>query len=90
MPHLTESDRKGLWALLWRVLVFGPFVWVAGVALLLLVAGAFFLPPVYAAAAFYGGDWITGAAALVPWLVVLRYRRPILSWVFEGVEHGDV
>ena len=90
MPSFSRNDAKGVWAVLWRVLVFGPFVWIAGVAIMLLVMGAFALPPIYASAAFISGDWALGIAALLPWFVLLHYRRPIFRWAFEGFDHGSV
>lgn len=34
MPGLTKNDWKGLWAILWRNLGFGPVVWLSGLLLL--------------------------------------------------------
>ncbi len=90
MPRLTKNDWKGLWAIFWRVLVFGPVLWVLGSALLLLVIAAFAGPPIYAAGAFISGDWIFGIMALAVWAVVLRFRRPILHWTLEGIEYGGI
>ena len=90
MPNFSKNDAKGVWAVLWRVLVFGPFVWIAGVAIMLLVMGAFALPPIYATTAFTSGDWPIGIAVLIPWFVLLRYHRQIFRWAFEGFDHGSV
>ena len=90
MPGLTKNDRKGLWAILWRVLVFGPIVWIVGLALLVLLIGAFVVPPIYAALAFFTGDWLLSIAALIPWFVVIRFRRPILRWALEGIDYGSI
>ena len=87
-PH--EKDWKGLWAILWRVLIFGPILWFLGLALLFVVIAAFVAPPIYAALAFFTGDWLFGIGALIPWFVVLRFRRPILRWTFEGIEYGSI
>jgi hypothetical protein len=90
MSRLTKHDWQGLWAILWRVLLFGPIVWVLGLFLLVLVIAAFVVPPLYAAAAFITGDWLYGIAALAAWAVVLRFRRPILHWTREGIEYGSI
>jgi hypothetical protein len=90
MSNFSKSDAKGLWAVLWRVVVFGPFVWIAGVAILLVVLGAFAFPPIYAGAAFVSGNWALGITLLIPWFVLLRYCRPIMRWAFEGFDHGSV
>jgi hypothetical protein len=39
MPGLTKNDWKGLWAILWRTVVFGPVICVGallGVSMILL------------------------------------------------------
>jgi hypothetical protein len=90
MPGLTKNDWKGLLSVLWRVLIFGPILWIVGSALLMLIIAAFVLPPIYAAVAFFNGDWLYGIAALITWILVLRFRRPILRWALEGIEYGSI
>ena len=90
MQHPAKIDWKSLWGVLWRVLLFGPILWVLGSALLTLVIGAFLAPPLYAAFAFYFGDWFRGIVALAAWTVVLRFRRPILRWTLDGIEYGSI
>jgi hypothetical protein len=90
MSGLTRNDWKALWAMLWRVLIVVPIVWVLGLALLFVVIAAFVAPPCYAAIAFLSGDWLLGIAALCAWCVVLRFRRPILRWTFEGIEYASI
>jgi len=58
MPGITKNDWKGLWVVLWRVLIFGPIVWTFGLAFLLAVMAALVAPPCYAALAFFSGDWL--------------------------------
>ena len=45
MPQLTKIDWKSLWGILWRVLLLAPVLWVLGLALLVIVLGAFIVPP---------------------------------------------
>lgn len=90
MPDLTKNEWRGLWAILWRVLIFGPILGILGLALLLLVVAAFVAPPPYAALALLTGDWLKGAAALIGWFVVLHFRRPILRWTFEGMAYSSI
>src|SRR5262249_26841062 len=90
MSRLTKNDWKGLWAILWRVLIFGPIVWVFGLALLMLLIAAFVGPPLYAAVAFFIGDYLFGITALVAWFVFLSFRRPLLRWTLEGIEYGGI
>lgn len=90
MPGLTKNDWKGIGAVLWRILIFGPILWMLGLALLFVVIAAFIAAPLYAAIAFYSGDWPFGIAALCVWCVVLRFRRPILRWTLEGIEYASI
>jgi hypothetical protein len=90
MPHLTRNEWKGLWAILWRVLVLGPIVGLFGLALLALVSVAFVGPLACAAIAFLSGDWLLGIAALAVWCVVLRFGRSFLRWTLEGIEHASI
>ena len=90
MLGLTKNEWKGLWAIFWRVLVFGPILWMIGLALLFLLIAAFIALPVYAAVALFNGDWLFGVAALLAWFVVLRSRRPLLRWTLEGIEYGGI
>lgn len=77
MPSLTKNDWKGLWAILWRSLVFGPIVWTTGSLLLTLLIAAFVAPPIYGVFAFLAGEWVLDLAALIPWFILLRFRRSI-------------
>ncbi|HEY9171129.1 MAG TPA: hypothetical protein VI136_02480 [Verrucomicrobiae bacterium] len=90
MPHLTKNEWKGLWAILWRVLVLGPIVGLFGLALLVMIIAVFLGPPAYAAFAFLSGDWLLGIVALAGWSVVLCFRRPFLRWTLEGIEHASI
>lgn len=87
---MTKNDWQGLWAILWRVLIFVPILGILGLALLVLVIAAFVAPPIYSVFAFLTDDWICGIMALAVWVVVLRFRRPILRWTLEGIEHASL
>jgi hypothetical protein len=90
MSGPTRNDWKGLWSVLWRVLILGPIVGIFGLALLVLVIGAFVALPIVAVVALSDGDWFPGIAALGAWLVVMRFRRPLLRWTFEGFEYTGI
>jgi hypothetical protein len=90
MPQSRKPDWKSLWGILWRVLLLGPVVGLLGLALLLLVIGAFAAPPIYAVFAFVSGDWFFGILAVTAWAVVLHFRRPILRWALEGIEYASL
>lgn len=90
MPCLAKDEWKGLWAILWRVLLIAPVFWLLGSAWLLVVMTAYIAAPVYAALAFFAGDWFLGAGALAVWVVVLRFRRPILRWTLKGIEYAGI
>ena len=87
MPRLTKNEKKALWAILWRVILLGPFFGVIGLALLILVLAAFIAPPCLAAIALLSGDWLYAVLYLAAWAVVLRFRHPILRWTFQGYEY---
>jgi hypothetical protein len=89
MIGLTKNEQKGLWAILWRVLLLSPILWTLGLALLMLIVAAFVVPPFYAALAFFTGDWFFGAGSLLVWFALLYFRRPILRWTLKGIEYGD-
>jgi hypothetical protein len=90
MLGLSKNEWKGLWAILWRVLLLGPIVGIIGIAWLQVVFAALFLPPFYAAFAYYSGDWLFGVATLIGWLIVLRFGRPLLRWTFQGIEYASI
>jgi len=90
MSGVSKNDWKGLWAVLWRTLILGPIVWILGLVLLFLVLALLIVPPFYAVLAFFNGDWLFGILALTGWLVVLRFRRPMLRWTLKGIEYGDI
>ena len=90
MRRLSASEFRGLWAVLWRVLIFGPILGVFGLAFLLLVLGVWTLPPIYALYAFYSGDWLPGLASLVGWAIVVRFGKPVLKWTLQGIEYASI
>ena len=90
MLGLTKDDWKGLWAVVWRLLILGPIIGIVGLALLLLVTGVFVGLPIYSVSAFFSGDWSFGVAAFMAWLVALRFGRPLLRWTFDGFEHTGI
>ena len=79
MPQPRKTDWRSLWGILWRVLLLGPIFGLLGLALLLLVIGAFAAPPLYAVFAFVSGDWLLGIMALAVWAVVLHFRSTHLA-----------
>jgi hypothetical protein len=80
----SHAGAKGLWAILWRSMVFMPymllvFLCVGSVALSLWVL------PVFLAFWIYFGQWHFVGGALVIWLVALWiYRRFRLSRFFKS------
>jgi hypothetical protein len=87
---LSENEWKGLWAVLWRVLLLGPIVGLLGLAWLLVVSAAVIAPPLYAAFALFSGDGLFGIAALVGWFTLLRFGRPLFRWTLQGIEYGSL
>jgi hypothetical protein len=78
-----HSDWRGCWGILWRALVFVPymlaiFVGVGSVWLSRLVL------PVLAALWLYSHDWWLACSAFVLWLIAMwSYRRFRLSRFYE-------
>jgi hypothetical protein len=87
---LKTDDWKGLWSVLWRVLILAPVIWILGLVLLTLVLAGFVLPPFYAIIAFISGDGYYGMASLIGWLVLLRFGRPVLRWTLQGFEYASI
>lgn len=90
MLGLSNNELKGLWAVLWRVVVLVPFLWVLGALLMIGVLAAFILPPIYLICAFITGDWFFATAVIVGWLVLLRFGKRVLRWAFDGIEYSGI
>jgi hypothetical protein len=61
-----------------------------GLALLVLMLAGLVDLPFYAASAFLSGNWLLGIVALAAWIVILRFRRPLLGWVLQGSEYMSI
>ena len=90
MPQLTKIDWKSLWGILWRVLLLAPVLWVLGLALLVIVLGAFVVPPFYAVFLICAGHWLVSGIVIIGWLFLLGFRTPILRWTLDGFEYSDI
>ena len=91
MSDSRKADLKPLWAIFWRVLILVPFLWVLGIGLLAVVVGTFLLLHaafISAVIAFVAGDYLYGIAALIGWLVLLRFRNLCSRWVLD--ESNDI
>jgi hypothetical protein len=83
MSTRTDSDWKGLRAVLWRSIAFLPymllvFVGVGGIWL------SRWMLPIYVTILLYLQEWLEAALTCVLWLVLLwAYRRFRLSRFFE-------
>jgi TRAP-type C4-dicarboxylate transport system permease large subunit len=75
MNKTSRSDFRGAWALLWRSLVFIPYM-----LLVFILVGGIWLSrwvlPLYAAVWVYVDEWYMAAGILAAWLLsVWAYRR---------------
>lgn len=89
VPRLTPSHCGALWAVLWRMLLLTPLLWVLGLVLLASVIAAFVAPPVCAACAFVSGERVFALEILVPWILLLSFGRPVLRWTLQGIEYAS-
>jgi hypothetical protein len=79
-----KSDIKGLWAVGWRMLVLSPFVAVFGsLFFMALIVLTFFLP-ICALGCLIAGDYLYAAAAIIGWLLWLRFGRRVRKYADEG------
>jgi hypothetical protein len=90
MLGLTNNDWRGLWAVLWRVLILAPVAWILGLALLVLALAALLGSPFFAIILFLDGHWILGPLVFVGWLAIFRYRAPIMRWLLDGIEYASI
>jgi hypothetical protein len=84
MAELTRhSDTAGLWAILWRSLVFVPYMWcIFGVVGIIWLAR--WALPVWAALLVYDLEWLSAASIIALWLLLaFVYRRFHLGRFFE-------
>jgi hypothetical protein len=87
---MTKGDWKNLWAILWRMLLFGPVLLPLGFALLLLISVVAFGPICYGLVLILGGHTFWGCTVLAAWLIVLRMARPVFRRVFDGIKYAGV
>jgi hypothetical protein len=83
MNKTSRSDFRGAWALLWRSLVFIPYM-----LLVFILVGGIWLSrwvlPLYAAVWVYVDEWYMAAGILAAWLLsVWAYRRFRLHRFYE-------
>jgi hypothetical protein len=87
-PDPRKDDLKPLWAIFWRLLILAPFLWILGLGLFVAIFVAFIAPPFYSVIAFISGDYLYGIAILIGWLVLLRFRKPMFRWAFDGIQYS--
>jgi hypothetical protein len=84
-----RGDMKGLWAITWRAVLFGPIVVPLGYAALILAFASLLLPPIYVITCFVGGDILLGVAVGIAYALWLRYGGMLLQPVFENWRDDD-
>ena len=83
------SDASGLWAVCWRMFVFGPVFAILGISLLTVVL-ALTLMPLYAIGLAVVGEYVWAALCAAAWLAWLKFGAPMRRFVLEGFEHGSL
>ena len=84
MEKKTTSDWKGFWALLWRSLVFFPYMLAVFIGVGSIWLSRFVLP-LCGAAFLYLQDWWNAGIALALWLLAIwSYRRFRLARFYEA------
>jgi hypothetical protein len=85
---LTNQDWKGLWAVLWRLALFGTILLPVCTALLTFLFAFLLVPPIYAIFVFAAGDVVTGSVVAVIWLMSMVFGRRVLRRLFAGISEG--
>ena len=85
---LPNQDWKGLWAVLWRLALFGTILLPVFIALLTFLIAFLLVPPMFAIIAFADGEVVRGTVVAVLWLVSVIYGRRLLRRLFAGMCEG--
>jgi hypothetical protein len=83
---LTKDEWKILWAILWRLLVFGPILMTLGLAMFGVVMAFLLCPPVLAAIDFFTGSIWLGLLILGVWFAAVWFSRKWLRKFFKEFE----
>jgi hypothetical protein len=86
----NSSDAKGLWALFWRMLVFGPIIGILGILALTAVISLTIAPPLLAIVFVIDAKYLWAGLTVASCFVWLRYGKPLRRFVFEGFEHSSL
>ena len=86
----TFSDAKGLWALFWRMLVFGPIIGILGILALTAVISLTIGPPLLAIVFVIDAKYLWTGLTLALWFFWLRHGGSLRRFVFEGFEHSSL
>jgi hypothetical protein len=84
MPEMAKhSDTAALWAILWRSVVFVPYMW-----LVFSIVGSLWLArwilPVWGALLLYDREWWSATGIMALWVILVAiYRRFRLTRFFE-------
>ncbi len=87
--QIDSGVAKGLWALLWRMVLLTP-VALLGLVALVIVFGLYFLAPLFVVALLFTGRYFLAAIVLAVWILWLRFGAPVRRFVFEGFAYGSL
>jgi len=86
----SKSPRYPIWALLWRMLVFGPILWMTGLAFFMVVLTSVIVLPFFAIIVGLDDHWWLGMLMFVIWLIWYRQGKRLLGWLLQGIEFSSL
>jgi hypothetical protein len=89
LDETPPDSGAGLWAVFWRMLLFGPFVVVFG--MLALIAVVFLTAlPLATLGLLLTGHSVLAVMTMIVWLAWLKFGGSIRRHVSEGFEHASL
>ncbi|MCX6899373.1 MAG: hypothetical protein NT105_11805, partial [Verrucomicrobia bacterium] len=79
-----SSVWKMMWALAWRYVLWLPLLVPIGTIAFFIVIAFPIVPPAYAIALIFGGQWPLGLGILVAWGIGMYFYKRAMSKIFEG------
>ncbi len=90
MHAAAKSPRHPIWALLWRMVLFGPILWTLGLGFFVVVLASVVGLPFFAVIiALDDHSWL-GAGLFVAWIAWYRHGKRLLGWLLQGIEFSSL
>ncbi len=93
MPFFHDREdppARPVWSLLWRMILFGPILWMVGLLILPIAFVVAFGPALYGSILLIDENYISGIVLMIAsffWLRIVCRRFPEF---FEGVGHSSL